>query len=244
MLFQLFTTPEHRHAVPAWVFSCTILVDFRMEDQPTMCNIFRVQWTVTPRTAPQPWIACSGCGEARPFQPSGKIRLNANGRKLDAWLIYRCRICDRSWNRPIFERRTIRDISPSVLEALQNNDPQWIRLETFNLEALRRRSPRVDEFPEFDIVKQIRDEPPDWAVAEIDLIVPFQTGIRLDRLLASELALSRSLLQRLQRGGRIRTHGDASDPWRRQVKNGTRIVIERCDGLDPVCLWKSVTAEC
>ncbi|MCZ7909007.1 DUF1062 domain-containing protein [Agrobacterium leguminum] len=209
-----------------------------------MCNVLRVQWTITPRTAPQPWIACSGCGDLRAFQASGKIRLNANGRKLDAWLIYRCLICDKSWNRPIFERQNVRDISPAVLEALQSNDPQWIRAETFNLDALRRKSQRVDEFPESDIDKQIRDEPPDWAAAEIDFVVPFQSGIRLDRLLASELRLSRSMLQKLQDGGLLRAQSDGSDLWRRRVKNGTRIVIERCDGFDPVHLWKSATADC
>lgn len=131
-----------------------------MEDQDNMCNVLRVQWTITPRTAPQPWLACSGCGDLRAFQASGKIRLNANGRKLDAWLIYKCLICDKSWNRPIFERQNVRDISPSVMEALQSNDPQWIRAETFNLEALRRKSQRIDEFPEFDIEKRSRTNLP------------------------------------------------------------------------------------
>ncbi|OOO29884.1 DUF1062 domain-containing protein [Agrobacterium sp. YIC 4121] len=242
-LSQLFTTPEHRHAVPVRVCSCTISVDFQMEDQETMCNLLRVQWTITPRTAPQPWLACSGCGGLRAFQASGKIRLNANGRKLDAWLIYRCLMCDKSWNRPIFERENVRDISPAVLEALQSNDPQWIRAEAFNLEALRRKSQRVDEFPEFDIAKQIRDDTPDWAMAEIDLMVPLQAGIRLDRLLASELGLSRSMLQKLQDDGSLRAQSERSDLLRRRVKNGTRIVIARCGGFDPVHLWKPVTAD-
>lgn len=235
LLFSLFPHPGHRHAVPARVFSCTILVDFQTEDQDTMCNLLRVQWTITPRTAPQPWLACNGCGELRAFQASGKIRLNANGRKLDAWLIYRCLICDKSWNRPIFERQNVRDISPPVLEALQCNDPQWIRAETFNLEALRRKSQRIDEFPDFDIEKKIRDEPPHWAAAEIDLTVPFPAGIRLDRLLASELGLSRSMLQKLHDGGQIRAQ---SDLLRRRLRNGTRIVIECGDGLDRERFWK------
>jgi hypothetical protein len=40
-----------------------------------------------------------------------------------------------------FERPNVRAINPVVLEALQSNDPQWT--ETFNLEALRRKSQRV-----------------------------------------------------------------------------------------------------
>ncbi|WP_223215598.1 DUF1062 domain-containing protein [Agrobacterium deltaense] len=105
------------------------------------------------------------------------------------------------------------------------------------------RPQRVDEFPEFDIAKQIRDDPPDWAMAEIDLMVPLQAGIRLERLLASELGLSRSMLQKLQDDGSLRAQSERSDLLRRRVKNGTRIVIARCGGFDPVHLWKPVTAD-
>ncbi len=143
---------------PVRVFSCTILVDFRTEDQDNMSNTLRVRWTIIPQTPPQPWIACSGCWGLRAFQSSGKIRLNANGRKLDAWLIYKCLTCEKTWNRPIFERQNVRDIDPVVLDALESNDPQWIQKETFNLEALRRKSQRVDEFSEVDMKKHFSTE--------------------------------------------------------------------------------------
>ncbi len=137
-----------------------------------MCDSLRVRWTIVPQTAPQPWVACSRCGSLRAFQSSGKTRLNANGRKLDAWLIYKCLTCEKTWNRPIFERRNVRAIEPSVLEALQANDPQWIRAETFNLDALRRKSQRVDEFPECDVVKDVRHETRHWTKLEIELVGP------------------------------------------------------------------------
>ncbi|MDH7800733.1 MULTISPECIES: DUF1062 domain-containing protein [unclassified Rhizobium] len=212
-----------------------------------MCDTLRVQWTIIPRTAPQPWIACSGCGGLRAFQSSGKIRLNANGRKLDAWLIYRCLTCEKTWNRPIFERQNVRDIAPAALEALQSNDPLWIRAETFNIEALRRKSQRVDEFPEFDIEKTIMGAPPDWTRldctrAEIDLAVPFLTSIRLDRLLASELGLSRSRLQALHDGGALRANPDRTDILRRRIKNGTRVVIDLHTGVDRERLWEPLMA--
>src|SRR5271166_2979487 len=126
-----------------------------MEAQDGMCLTLRVRWTIVPQAAPQPWIVCRNCGGLKAFRCSGKIRLNANGRKLDAWLIYKCTTCENTWNRPIFERRSIRDVSPAVLEALQSNDPYWIRAEMFNLEALKRKSQRVDEFAEFKITKEI-----------------------------------------------------------------------------------------
>ncbi|MCV9936438.1 DUF1062 domain-containing protein [Boseaceae bacterium BT-24-1] len=209
-----------------------------------MCNILRVRWTIVPRTAPQPWIACSGCGGLRAFQPSGKIRLNANGRQLDAWLIYRCTTCEKTWNRPIFERQNVRDIDPAVLDALQSNDPQWIRTETFNLEALKRKSQHVDEFSEFEIEKDILLETANWTMLELDLTVPFPVSTRLDRLLASELKVSRARLRRLHDGGTLRTSSDRADILRRRLKTGTRITIDLSAEADREQLWRALATGC
>ncbi|GAU86372.1 DUF1062 domain-containing protein [Bosea sp. BIWAKO-01] len=203
-----------------------------------MCNILRVRWTIIPQTAPQPWIACRGCGGLRAFQSSGKIRLNANGRKLDAWLIYKCLACEKTWNRPIFERQNIRDIDPVVLEALHSNDPHWIRTETFNLEALRRKSQRVDEFSEFDIQKEVLHDTLDWTKLEIDLKVALPISTRLDRLLASELRVSRARLQTLHEDGALRTNPERADILKRRIRTGTRVTIDLSTEADREHAWK------
>ena len=201
-------------------------MDFRTEDHADMCNAFEVRWTIIPRTAPRPWIACGGCGALKPFQASGKIRLNANGRRLDAWLIYKCLACDKTWNRPIFDRRNIRDIDPAVLAALQSNDPGWIRAEAFNLEALRRKAQRVDEFHDVEVARDLPQDARDWTRLTIELIVPLPVGLRLDRLLASELKISRTRLQALHDRGALRTNSGRPDILRRRIRTGTRIVID------------------
>jgi hypothetical protein len=201
-------------------------VDFRTEDQDGMCHTLQVRWTITPKVAPQPWIACSRCGGLRAFRSSDKIRLNANGRRLDAWLIYRCITCDKTWNRPIFERRNVRDIAPEVLAALQSNDPDWILAETFNLDALRRRSQRIDEFPDCDVRKQVLRDAPTWTQMEIELAVQFPTSARLDRLLASELSITRAQLRALHEKALLRTSLEDADVLRRRIRNGTRIILD------------------
>lgn len=203
-----------------------------------MCGALRVHWTITPKTAPQPWIACSGCGGPKAFRSSGKIRLNANGRKLDAWLIYRCVDCEKTWNRPLFERRNVRDIDPSVLEALQSNDPEWIRAEAFNLDALRRKSQRIDEFPECDIAKDVVSEAPGWSTLQIELAVSLPVSTRLDRLLASELAVSRTRLQALQDQGSLRINSERSDALRRHVRTGTVVTFDLSEEADRERFWR------
>ncbi|EJZ21778.1 DUF1062 domain-containing protein [Rhizobium sp. Pop5] len=203
-----------------------------------MCKTLRVRWTIIAKTPPQPWIACGGCGGLKAFQSSDKIRLNANGRKLDAWLIYKCLTCDKTWNRPLLERRNVRDIDPVTLDALQSNDLEWIRAETFNLDALRRRSQRVDEFADFEIAKQIERETAEWTHLEIELSVPFPIRTRLDRLLASELKLSRSRLQALHEDGMLRTDPHHADVMRRRIKHGILVVADLAGEADREQSWK------
>ncbi|MBB4233884.1 hypothetical protein GGD57_000422 [Rhizobium esperanzae] len=153
-------------------------------------------------------------------------------------MIYKCLTCGRTWNRPILERRNVRDIDPAVLGALQSNDPEWIRAETFNLDALRHKSQRVDEFAEFEIAKEMRHQPANWTRLAIELTVPFPTSTRLDRLLASELTVSRSRLQALHAEGMVRTNPERADIMRRRIRNGTLIVIDLSIEAERERSWK------
>ncbi|MBN8953850.1 MULTISPECIES: DUF1062 domain-containing protein [unclassified Rhizobium] len=197
-----------------------------------MCNILQVRWTISPKTSPQPWIACSGCGSPRPFRSSGKIRLNANGKRLDAWLIYKCIDCDKTWNRTLFERKATHDLAPSTLEALQRSDPDWVRAREFDLDGLKRKAKRIDEPPDVVIRKEALQAPIDWTMLEIGIAVVFAPNLRLDRLLASELAISRSRLQALGDGGKLKAYPDHSAFLRRRAKDGARIVLDLSDATD------------
>jgi hypothetical protein len=191
-----------------------------------MRDILEVQWTVMPRIAPQPWIACSGCGAPKPFRSSDKVRLNANGRKLDAWLIYKCVACDNTWKRTLFERLDVHNIHPSVLEALQSNDPEWIQGRAFDVADLRRKTQRVDEFAEVNVQKKVLSHADACTSLRIHLSVPFSTRVRLERLLASELGLTRSRVRVLQQTSKLRVDPDRSDFLRRSPKQGMRIILD------------------
>lgn len=207
-----------------------------------MCTTLQVRWTIIATIAPRPWIVCSGCGGLRAFHCSNKIRLNANGRKLDAWLIYKCAACDKTWNRPLLERQNVRAIDPLLLVALQANDPDWVQAAAFDLDALRRLSQRVDEFPEVEVRKQLLRDPVDWDRLSIDLAVPFPAGVRLDRLLASELEVSRSKVHALHQSGLLRTDPDRSDVLRRRIRNGSRVTLDLSTVSDRNLVWKPKAA--
>lgn len=180
-----------------------------------------VRWTVTPLTAPEPILPCPGCGSARPFRSSGKFRLNANGKQLDAWLIYKCTSCGATWNRPILERVTVRKIDPAVLQALHANDPNHADTIAFDLHQLRRHAPKVREVADVQVQRQVLLEGSgSWSQLDILFAVPVPTAVRTDRLLAQELQISRSKVLAF-------ANAKTRRQLRRPVRDGMRITISR-----------------
>jgi hypothetical protein len=194
------------------------MANFRMEGQGNVTGTHDVTWMVEPIASPDPWRQCSGCGEHRPFVSSGKIRLNANGRRLDAWLIYRCIACDRSWNRPLVERVAVSSVSEADLRAMQQSDRDWVRRQVFDLVSLRRHCSRVDLHSDF-VVKKFCPQPIplDWSTIALDIAAPLPTGVRLDRLLSNELPISRSGLHAMYRRGGLEIGLDSSTSLKKAV---------------------------
>jgi hypothetical protein len=184
-----------------------------------------VQWTITPATAPQPWLNCSRCREPRGFRSSGRIRVNANGRRIDAWLVYRCTACDGTWNRPIVERREVASLDRQFLRSLQANDSALVRGLAFDVAGLKRWTGQVQEFDGVRVSKRVlAASVRPVLLLEIECVMPRQIGVRADRLLASELRLTRSAIQRLAKAAEIRTVPPGFD-LRRALRDGVRLII-------------------
>jgi hypothetical protein len=194
-----------------------------------MSRALFVLWTVTPSVYPRPWRSCSRCGEPRPFRCSGKFRLNANGKRLDAWLVYKCMACDGTWNHAVIERRAARDLDPRMLSALEANDAALVRRFAFDLAALRKSVHRIEEFSEIAVGKTLLGarlvEAP---ILEITLTVPLPVALRLDRLLAAELGLSRNRIATLAKVRALSTSGALNKPCR----DGGRVMLDLKDEVD------------
>lgn len=191
-----------------------------------MSGYLRIRWTIIPSIAPQPLINCNRCGGLKAYRCSGKFRVNANGKRIDAWLIYRCVDCDNSWNFGILERCNRRDIDPARLAALESNDPALARRHAFDVVALRNQVGRVEEFPDVAVRKDVLDDIRENAlVLELRLKVEVPTSLRLDRLLANELGMSRSRLQALEER-RLLAVDPGTKALRKPVRDGATILID------------------
>lgn len=81
---------------------------------------------------------CGGCRKKQEFINSGKFRVNANGNKIDVWLIYRCKKCKHSWNLTIYERVRPSKISSEEYELFMENDSELASEYGKNMYFLKR----------------------------------------------------------------------------------------------------------
>ncbi|MDX8525186.1 DUF1062 domain-containing protein [Mesorhizobium sp. MSK_1335] len=198
-----------------------------------MSSPLRTRWTIAPTTAPRPLINCNRCGGFKPYRCGGKFRVNANGKRIDVWLIYRCIACDNSWNFAILERRNRRDIEPALLTALESNDPALVRRHAFDSAALRDQAGRIEEFADVTVRKELLDGEAERAAAlRLELRLEGTTPLRLDRLLAGELGFSRSRLQALDDQGRLTIEPDGARALRKPVRDGLTVRIDLAGEAD------------
>lgn len=181
-----------------------------------MSAIAVVRWTLAPIPV-HPVRPCPRCGAPRPHRPTGRARLNANGRRLDAWLLYVCVRCERTLKVPVFERQPVSAVPAGLLRALEANDPAV--LARLALERLGGA----------DV--EVRGDPvPTDRTTHVVLEVPAGVRVRLDRVLALGLPASRSEV-------RVRTHDDRA--LKRPARDGQRVVVwplqeaERAEDVEP-----------
>lgn len=192
-----------------------------------MQGIVRVCWTVSPLETPRIWQNCSRCGTRTPFVCSGKFRVNAQGKRIDAWLIYRCIQCDQTWNCPVLERRSVAEVDPSHLQALTENCGLLAKRHAFDLARLRRYSDRIEEGDGVTVHACLLS-PCDGApkTLVVSIAAPLSCRIRLDRLLAGGLGLSRGTVQRLHDAAALGVSPPSRAALRQPIRDGQTITID------------------
>jgi hypothetical protein len=161
-----------------------------------------------------------------PFACSMKFRTNVQKKRLDVWLIYRCSVCDETWNLPIYERVPIGEIASDQFQAIAHNDPALVLRHAFDRERLARYGTKVEDSGSIEVRKSRQNGCRDEASSiEIALVLAMPSQIRLDRLLSSELGVARSQLRLLHDGGALRILQPARKPLRSPIANGQCVCI-------------------
>lgn len=188
-----------------------------------MVGILSVAWTVTSARSFCVTRRCARCDAARVFESSGKFRVNANGKRVDVWLIYRCGVCEKSWNRTVIERRPVDAFAPGLLDALEANDLARARALGLDLACDGRASA-------FAVGKaRLHASPPPWTTLAIRIAAPEPIAVRLDAVLARALGLSRRRVSRLEADRRLAITPACKRALSRPAVDATEIRLDLAD---------------
>lgn len=180
----------------------------------------RIEWEIQCIAAPEAVRWCKKCGGKTSFVPSSLFRVNAQGKRLDVWLLYQCSVCDTTWKLGIASRVLPDAIPAQVLDGFHSNDPQLARRCALDVRLLRRAGVEV-------VAAQyaLAGEAYGWeGPAEIRVTNPFHAPVRLDGLLREKLGLSRRGFDaQILRGG-IRC-ADGGDVFKRKVFCGDDCIL-------------------
>lgn len=64
----------------------------------------KIEYTIKAEESFEILRNCSGCGGKTSFYNTNCFRVNANGNKIDVWLIYQCKKCKHTCNLTVCER--------------------------------------------------------------------------------------------------------------------------------------------
>jgi hypothetical protein len=184
---------------------------------------FRIEyWRLQPVELPVVWRHCAGCRGSRPFICSECFRSNAQKKVLDVWLLYRCSHCEGVWKYPIVSRRRLADIDPGLHAAFESNDLETVWRYAFDLAALRVHVARIELSEQLSIERRV-ERLNDRAGDVIRFESPWPCAWRLEKLLASQLPLTRSELQRRFESGELLLEPAHPGGLRKSVRDGQQV---------------------
>lgn len=187
-----------------------------------------VRWRVVPLETPRVLRHCAKCGGIRRFASSDKFRVNAQQRKVDVWLIYKCLECASTWNCTIISRRTAKEIGAARYLRFQHNDKELAWVCAFDFGLLSRVGVQVDATVEVRIERPGVDSlEHSQQGKKIRLEFTHPGIIRLDRLLAEQLQVSRSCLQRWLDSGRLLIRPEEKNALRKPARSGQIVYLSQ-----------------
>ena len=160
--------------------------------------------------APVALRPCGTCGADAEFASTGLFRVNAQKKRLDVWLIYRCATCGSVWNSAVISRGRPGSIDREELERFTGNDPVmalWCALDVGLLAF---------------VVEG--DRPAGGEDCRVEIDGGDLAGLRLAEVLRAKLGVSRSGLERLVEAGDV-SAADGADVLAAKLRPHQTILV-------------------
>jgi hypothetical protein len=160
-------------------------------------------WVIRELGLPAIVKPCTSCRSTR-HHPTGKFRVNANGKLLDVWLLVCCDLCGGTSKIPVHERIHVRALESSRFLAYQNNDFVAVRELAMSASLAGRAKYRLD----WSGTWRLETDAPFSALEDlvpITVLVRFElpAPIRVEKILMRGFGLSRARLRTMVDEGRV-----------------------------------------
>jgi hypothetical protein len=168
---------------------------------------------------------CSGCGKKSTYVNTNNFRVNANGRKVDVWLIYQCQECKHTYNLSIFERVKPEEISREQYEKYLANDKVLSDLYGMDKSLFLRNKAIIDNQEiQYRLVENTEkleaEDVRRLTLADIrglrsgdilEIKNPFGIKVRVEKILGELLNMSRSKVEKLLSVGILEVEEKCTD---------------------------------
>jgi hypothetical protein len=163
-------------------------------------------WVIKELGLPAIVRACVSCRSAR-HHPTGKFRVNANGKLLDVWMLICCELCGRTSKIPIHERVHVRALDSGRLLMFENNDPAMVRDLAMDEGLAGKSGYQLDWSGTWELETGVPSCEPgreDPAPLQVSIRFELPAPIRVEKLLTIGFGLSRPAVRGMAGSGRIR----------------------------------------
>jgi hypothetical protein len=158
-------------------------------------------WVVAPTCLPLVRRRCHACASEL-FRTSGKFRVNANHKLIDAWLLALCTACGETAKLTVLERMNVRSLRPELLDRLHHNDP-GLAAELLQDPVVRRRNRIALDWGNAWRLDTGGSDHLDREVIDVSVRFAAQIPVRPVRLIAQGCGLSRAEVERLITEGKL-----------------------------------------
>lgn len=154
------------------------------------------------------WIIrnCPKCGRKTHYINTKKFRINANGNKLDVWLIYQCAECKHTLNLAVYERKKVPSIPKEEYQCFLDNNERLAEIYGKNMQLFRANNMDIAfDRLQYDFVKGQESIESSGFDDQIVITIknPSQLKIHSEKQIAMVLGLSRSQVKSLLEKGEI-----------------------------------------
>lgn len=179
----------------------------------------KIEYEIVPEKSFRVIRNCAGCGKKTFFENTKKFRVNANGNKLDVWLIYQCEKCKHTFNLAIYERQKASSIPENEYSRFLDNDEELAKIYGKSMPLFKKNKAEIDfssisyrlvkrENAAQDIMQDISGlNTADKVISgqETELIIhnPCSLKIRPEKQIAGILGLSASKVKKMMEQEKI-----------------------------------------